>query len=630
VPGTLLALWGIAVSIRQKRYFWPFAVLVFTVLALGNQGPLAGIIYRTPILNLFRTMAANFEIAHLALCLLAAVGADCLLSHDLTAASRRIVIAILAALAMAGIVGAWPGVTTAEIPGWWHALAVLLLFWGIMLARFRNYLSPPLAASLILALIGFDLWFYNSNQAFNTGADNPATFLSADFAAGHQETVRFLRSDAGHDFRVTALGEYQWSGNGWSVWRIPGITGVNPVTLRRYHEYQRLFGHGASVRQETEPTVNQWDSPLLDLLGVKYFVVVDSMREAVLGSASSKLRHVFDEMGWWHVYRNDAYLPHAWFFPRAYQPPAGADVYALLKSGWFDPRRTVLLEPGALPEQAQRHVEPLPVETLYPGGRLEIRGGRQLADPYCAQPLPIVGGWGSLGDRMQFQAPASGAPARYHVLLRYTVRRRTVPSLGMLELVKLYPWYLKEQPHQPQLAVSVASNASSAERQPVSLTWTQDWPCHESGVADLGEINASPGENVTITSLAESSINIYGAWLLRIPEAQPEPRPFAFRGFDVSANRIAFEAEVGEAGFLFLNEVYYPGWQASVNGHAAEMHAADGVFRALYVEAGTHSVELIFRPPHFRLGATISALTLVCFLVCAGVSLRRRRLSRSS
>jgi len=62
---------------------------------------------------------------------------------------------------------------------------------------------------------------------------------------------------------------------------------------------------------------------------------------------------------------------------------------------------------------------------------------------------------------------------------------------------------------------------------------------------------------------------------------------------------------------LILSEPYYPGWQATVDGQAAPLLRADYILRAIPVPAGEHTVELIFRPLSFNIGAAISALTII-------------------
>ena len=115
---------------------------------------------------------------------------------------------------------------------------------------------------------------------------------------------------------MAGFGESQWS-NGWSVWRIPGIYGWNPIMLRRYQEFIRQFTHSVGFAQPYagpgQPD-HSLDSPMLDLLGVKYLVAAHSRRGTETGQIN-QFEKVFSDLDWWKVYRNKDYLPRAWFYP---------------------------------------------------------------------------------------------------------------------------------------------------------------------------------------------------------------------------------------------------------------------------------------------------------------------------
>ena len=71
-----------------------------------------------------------------------------------------------------------------------------------------------------------------------------------------------------------------------------------------------------------------------------------------------------------------------------------------------------------------------------------------------------------------------------------------------------------------------------------------------------------------------------------------------------------------------LAENAYPGWVVRIDGERAESLTAYTSVRAVCVPAGEHTVEWVFRPWLYGLGAavTLAALVLVAFAV---VRLRR-------
>jgi Bacterial membrane protein YfhO len=84
-------------------------------------------------------------------------------------------------------------------------------------------------------------------------------------------------------------------------------------------------------------------------------------------------------------------------------------------------------------------------------------------------------------------------------------------------------------------------------------------------------------------------------------------------------NRLTLKAEIRRPSFLVLSEVYYPGWEARVDGKPAPLLKADYILRAVPLTPGEHSVELRFRPRTFIWGLAISALGLAgiaCLSAC--------------
>ncbi|MEK6280508.1 MAG: YfhO family protein [Acidobacteriota bacterium] len=75
--------------------------------------------------------------------------------------------------------------------------------------------------------------------------------------------------------------------------------------------------------------------------------------------------------------------------------------------------------------------------------------------------------------------------------------------------------------------------------------------------------------------------------------------------------------------FLVTSDVYYPGWQASVNGNPVEIFRTNYALRGVQVPAGRNTVRFEFKPKTFYYGFAISALSL---LALAGVITFSRQL----
>jgi hypothetical protein len=98
-----------------------------------------------------------------------------------------------------------------------------------------------------------------------------------------------------------------------------------------------------------------------------------------------------------------------------------------------------------------------------------------------------------------------------------------------------------------------------------------------------------------------------------------------------SDEHVTLRANVKQRGYLVLDDSYYPGWQATVDGRPAKIVAANEAFRAVAVAPGLHTIDFRYRPTSFRVGAIVSILTAVGLLAAGFVLLLRRRSpSRSS
>lgn len=96
------------------------------------------------------------------------------------------------------------------------------------------------------------------------------------------------------------------------------------------------------------------------------------------------------------------------------------------------------------------------------------------------------------------------------------------------------------------------------------------------------------------------------------------------------AEHIRLRVQADAPGYLVLSDTWYPGWHATVNGEPTPILRANVLFRAVPVQAGEQVVELRYEPASFRIGAFVSAASLVLSIILlVGAScLRGQRLAR--
>jgi uncharacterized membrane protein YfhO len=92
-------------------------------------------------------------------------------------------------------------------------------------------------------------------------------------------------------------------------------------------------------------------------------------------------------------------------------------------------------------------------------------------------------------------------------------------------------------------------------------------------------------------------------------------------------NRIVLQASAAQPGYLVVNDVWYPGWRAEVNGKEAPVLRANFTFRAVPVPTGEHAITFTFDPPSYRWGKRISLVSCLAlgFLLLQAAWLRIRK-----
>ena len=93
-------------------------------------------------------------------------------------------------------------------------------------------------------------------------------------------------------------------------------------------------------------------------------------------------------------------------------------------------------------------------------------------------------------------------------------------------------------------------------------------------------------------------------------------------------NELHYTVTTPKGGLLVLSEIYYPGWEATIDGKSAEIGRVNYVLRALKVPAGKHELVLSYRPASVSTTETAAyisiALILLGFLAVLFLTLRKQ------
>ncbi len=320
----------------------------------------------------------------------------------------------------------------------WVALAGLLLIaTGIVLRASRSDLMlpqwagrRPLWEALTVALIAIDLLI--AGAGFNPTSNTK-------ILEHEPGVVSFLKSDES-EWRFTTYdpdGRKPLNANSGWMFNLQDVRGYDSIIPRQYAEYMELIQPQTELQfNRIAPLTNPQalDSPLLDLLNVKYIVTESEID-------STKFSLVYDEEV--RVYRNEGVLPRAFVLPT--ECALAVDDFGTAVQD-FDPRNYVLLEPAeAALADIQTRTPPAPaacqavpvavthagINTVVVDAQVERRSFLILADSYTKDWLAFVRPFAT-GEEAETRLPLLRANSNFRAVPleigAHTIRFRYSPD----------------------------------------------------------------------------------------------------------------------------------------------------------------------------------------------------------
>jgi hypothetical protein len=80
-------------------------------------------------------------------------------------------------------------------------------------------------------------------------------------------------------------------------------------------------------------------------------------------------------------------------------------------------------------------------------------------------------------------------------------------------------------------------------------------------------------------------------------------------------NKILLNINAKENGWIFLSEIYYPGWYCYVDNFKKNIRKLNPIFRTVYVEKGNRQIAFLYNPLSFRIGLILSLFALIISLL---------------
>jgi hypothetical protein len=99
--------------------------------------------------------------------------------------------------------------------------------------------------------------------------------------------------------------------------------------------------------------------------------------------------------------------------------------------------------------------------------------------------------------------------------------------------------------------------------------------------------------------------------------APPPTAPGRILRVERGTETVRIEAEADGPALLVVQDAFWPGWRASIDGRPAPILAADFLVRGVPFPAGRHRLEMTYDPPEVRVGLALSGLGLILLLAAA-------------
>ncbi|MFQ5435902.1 MAG: YfhO family protein, partial [Anaerolineae bacterium] len=93
---------------------------------------------------------------------------------------------------------------------------------------------------------------------------------------------------------------------------------------------------------------------------------------------------------------------------------------------------------------------------------------------------------------------------------------------------------------------------------------------------------------------------------------------------DYEPERVVMRATVSDTAVLLLTDAFYPGWQAMVDGELLPVYQADGLFRAIILESGTHEIMISYSGQMFAFGKAVSLIAWIILVIFIGWEFKKR------
>ncbi len=577
LAGLALAILGAWAGRKSPLWqAWIGVALLGLLLALGGWTPIYWLLGELPGFNLFRVPARWLALWALGGSVLAAYGVQRLSEGDL-----RVPRGLMAALGgLAFVLTAWTFLSPLATDQWIQGLVpptpVAVLGWlitGLLLVAILARLPGRWAGMALMLLAGAELFIASRQMPYNhltapeaftaqrptasqllarrAETTPPGRFLSISdisFGPNDQPIIQALYEtqlpdDAIYDLLIATKLKDVLAPNLGMVWQLPSADGFDGgvLPLRNYTRFTRLLlenppPDGRLREYLTAVPAQRW----LDLMGVRY-LVTDRSGDRWIG-----------------------------------------DVY-------YDLEWAVQLDAGDVLEVA--HVPDFEATALGLVFEAAVEAGQRLATVELA------------GDDTQLSRTITSSPPQEGSA--YSLAMVRWPTPRTWEAVRL-----TDQQAAWTLRGAALIDERSGAFQALTITPGRDWRLiHASDVKIyenqqappraflVSNAEVIPDDEAALSRMAAPDFDPWQTVILAAGEpleSAPGRQQITPQRYEPEQITLQIRSELD--AYLVLSEAYYPGWTATLDGSPVPIYRANVLFRAVFVPAGDHRLEMSYTP----------------------------------
>lgn len=127
-------------------------------------------------------------------------------------------------------------------------------------------------------------------------------------------------------------------------------------------------------------------------------------------------------------------------------------------------------------------------------------------------------------------------------------------------------------------------------------------------VRKIVKVNSPAEELRSVCSIDTRTTAVIDASRFSVPEVSGDSAA-SITLTEHKPNFLKYESRSGINGLAVFSEIYYPGWNATIDGKEVNTLRADFLLRAIEVPAGTHTIEFSFEPKPYTVGNSVTMVS---------------------